>query len=399
MQNLEIGRASRLMRTGALAAAMLVAPAAGAAAVETQAPCAAGEAAADGDCRPVEEIAAGIRGIVEEGMTTFDLSAAIVTVRIGDVDILREAYGSSMTGVPATTDMHFRNGAVAIAYLSTVLLRMQEDGLLDVDDRLSRWFPDYPEADRITLGMLITSTSGYADYVDLDYLPLYENPFRQFTPDELIDIAFGRDMVCDPGACFAYAHTNFVILGEVLSKVAGKPLEALIADYVLAPLDLENTRSEHTAVIQEPVLHAFTNERGVLEDSTYWNPSWTLARGAVMTTDIADLLTSAIAIGSGSLLSPASHQVQLAEGADGVGRFVDGVHFAMGVLVTNGWAVQTPSFAGYAATMAYLPGQRIAVALATTNGAATPETPRATDVIFADLGAYLAPEQKPLFAR
>ena len=41
-----------------------------------------------------------------------------------------------------------------------------------------------------------------------------------------------------------------------------------------------------------------------MRNSTYWNPSWTLARGAVMTTDIDDLITSAIAIGSGSLISP-----------------------------------------------------------------------------------------------
>jgi len=390
---------ARLLRTGALAAALLVAPAASAPAAEGSAACKAGEAPVAGACRPVGEIAARIRAIVETGRESFDLSAALVRVRIGDVGILSEAYGTTMTGVPATTAMHFRNGAVAIAYLSTVLLRMQEDGLLGVDDRLSTWFPDYPKADEITLRMLITSTSGYADYVNLDYLPLYEDPFRQFTPDELIDISFRQNMVCDPGSCFAYAHTNFVILGEVLSRVAGKPLEDLIAAYVLEPLDLRNTRSAHTAVIQEPVLHAYTGERGVFEDSTYWNPSWTLARGAVMTTDIGDLLTSAIAVGSGSLLSAASHAAQLAEGADGVGRFADGVYYAMGVFMTNGWAAQTPSFAGYAAAMAYLPDRQIAVALASTNGAGTPDKPRPTDALLAEIGAYLVPDQAPRFGR
>lgn len=394
MQRVKTVEVRRFVRAGALAAAVLMAPAAGAAQA-----CGPGEAPADGACRPVEKIAAHIRGLVEDGMASLNLSAAIVKIRIGDVDIMDEAHGTSMTGIPATTDMHFRNGAVAIAYMSTVLLRMQEEGLLGVEDRLSKWFPDYPRADEITLQMLITSTSGYADYVNLDYLPLYENPFRQFTPDELIDISFSRDMVCDPGTCFAYAHTNFVILGEVMRTVAGKPLEELIAAYVLEPLDLENTRSEHTAVIQEPVLHAFTEERGVLEDSTYWNPSWTLARGAVMTTDIGDLLTSAIAIGKGQLLSAASHEAQLAQVANGVGVFADGVHYAMGVFMTNGWAIQTPSFAGYAAAMAYLPEGEIAVAHATTNGGGTPDEPRPTDAIFSKIGAYLAPDKPPHLGR
>src|SRR5690606_41739751 len=48
------------------------------------------------------------------------------------------------------------------------------------------------------------------------------DPFRQWTPAELIDLGLSRPMKCVPGTCFAYAHTNFVILGEVLAKVDRK---------------------------------------------------------------------------------------------------------------------------------------------------------------------------------
>jgi len=380
-----------LARSAAMGAVLLAAAVSPAIAASEERVCGSGEAPIGGNCRPVAEIADEVRAVVEEGVADLALSAALIEVRIGDVEVISEAFGTSMTGIPATTDMHFRNGAVAIAYLSTVLLRMQEDGLLTLEDRLSKWFPDYPKADEITLEMLISSTSGYADYVNLDYLPLNEDPFRQFGPDDLIAIAFGRDMACDPGRCFNYAHTNFVILGEVLSQVAGKPLEALISDYVLEPLGLENTRSEHTAVIQKPVLHAFTTERGVFEDSTYWNPSWTLARGAVMTTDLADLMASAIAIGTGSLLSDQSFAAQIAAGKDDIRQLADGVHYGMGVVVAHRWILQTPSFAGYAATMAYHPDSNVALGLVTTDGAGTPEAPRPTDAIFAQLSAYLVP--------
>ena len=78
------------------------------------------------------------------------------------------AWGERMTGVPATPDMHFRNGAVAIAYLGTLLLQLRDQGALALDDPLATWFPDYPAADRVTLTMLISGTSGYADYVTDD---------------------------------------------------------------------------------------------------------------------------------------------------------------------------------------------------------------------------------------
>jgi hypothetical protein len=86
---------------------------------------------------------------------------------------------------------------------------------------------------------------------------------------------------------------------------------------VLRPLRLRNTTPSQTAAIPSPVLHAFSSERQgplvipfstpFLEESTYWNPSWTLARGAVQTTNIADMTRTAIGIGSGKPLFKRSY--------------------------------------------------------------------------------------------
>jgi D-alanyl-D-alanine carboxypeptidase len=349
-----------------------------------------------GECIGVDQAADHIRQIVSDAIGAGHLQAVIASVKVGDTPVLKQVWGSSMAGVPATPEMHFRNGAVAIAYLATVLLQLHEQEVVSIDDRLSTWFPGYPKAEQVTLRMLINCTSGYADYVDL--LPLHEDVFRQWTPDELISLGIEKqDKACDPGACFNYAHTNFVILGEVLRKATGKPVETLLQEGILARLALDNTRSEATAVVQEPVLHAFTAERGIYEDSTYWNPSWTLAQGAIMTTDIDDLLTSAIAIGSGSLISPESYKLLLDPLTAQWAPWTDKVYYGLGVVVTNGWVVQTPSFAGYAAAMAYLPSHEIAIAVTATVGPdASPEAERPTDGLFAKIGSYLAPDQPPI---
>ncbi len=179
-----------------------------------------------------------------------------------------------MTGVPTTPDMHFRNGSIAIAYIGTVLLQLRDKGVLGVDDKLSKWFPEYPRSDQITLTMLINGTSGYADFVtDQPFLQLlYADPFRHWSPGELIAIGLNRPMMCDPGTCWSYAHTNFVILGKVLEMTTGRPLQDLIREGILDPLSLTDTRSEATAVIQEPVLHAFDAERGRYEEFDILGP-------------------------------------------------------------------------------------------------------------------------------
>ena len=370
----------------ALAVLLLAAGTAGAA-------CPAGQLAVAGGCAPDAEVRSRIDAIVSGAMEQSRLKAVIAGVAVEGGAPQVEAWGVSMTGIPATPEMSFRNGAVAIAYLGTVLLQQSERGTLSLDEPLATWFPDYPRAAEVTPRMLIGGTSGYADYVtDPGFLAeLYADPFRDWTPAELIAIGLGRPMVCDPGACWSYAHTNFVILGQVLEQATGRPLAALIEEGVLAPLGLTGTRSDQTAAMPEPVLHAFDAERGRYEESTYWNPSWTLADGAVMTSTVADVLASAAAIGEGRLLSPAAHAQQLAPDTARFPPWDAQRWYGFGVFVINGWVVQNPSFAGYAATMAHHPQKKLAIAAAVTVLEGAGEANYATDVV-TGIAAYLAPD-------
>jgi D-alanyl-D-alanine carboxypeptidase len=367
----------------------------GAVAAEPAAPtCPTGQIAAGGKCVAIEEAEKRIDTIVREAMDKRHIKAVLAGVTIDGQPLFIKAWGESMTGVPATPEMHFRNGAVAIAYIGTVLLQLHDKGVLNLDDKLSKWFPDYPKAEQISLAMLINGTSGYADYVtDKSFLhAFYADPFRHWTPDELIAIALRRPMPCNPGTCWSYAHTNFVILGKVLEKATGRPLEDLIREGILDPLSLKDTRSEGTAIIQEPVLHSFDAERGKYEESTYWDPSWTLAHGAIMTSNIGDLLKSAAAIGTGALVSPASHTLQLAPLTAKFKQWSATTYYALGVFVTNGWIEQNPSFAGYAATMAYLPSRKLAIAVSATMQAKASMEGNLSTEILKEIAAYLTPE-------
>ena len=105
-----------------------------------------------------------IAAMVQKAMKTEHLRAVIVEVTQDDKAITSQAFGESITGVPATTAMHFPNGAVAFAYVSTLLMEFVDEHKIKLDDTIDRWMPTLPEANNVTLKMLANQTSGYPDF-------------------------------------------------------------------------------------------------------------------------------------------------------------------------------------------------------------------------------------------
>src|SRR5215212_4879535 len=299
-----------------------------------------------------EKVAAAAKRAMEK----YHLKAVLAKVTRGTGEVATLAMGESMTGVPATPEMHFRNGAVAISYLGTVLLQLVDEGKVALDDTIDEWLPDALASEKVTLRRLINCTSGYPDFVAVKSFvdALYKDPFRAWTTEEQLSYVAGKPLLYEPGTNWSYAHTNFVRLGEALSTIAGEPVDELIRKRIVEPLGMRGTQSHQTAVIPEPVLHAYTKERGTYEESTFWNPSWTLAKGSVMITDVHDLATSARAIGTGKLVSEKSHKEQVGPALVGLGgpstsaprtvclKQTSGFHYGICTWASvGGWALQT----------------------------------------------------------
>jgi CubicO group peptidase (beta-lactamase class C family) len=346
-------------------------------------------------------LTSALKTLTSDVLEQYKLKSLIVQVRHNGQNLYTEARGESMTGVPATSSMHFRNGAMAFTYMSTMLLELidQRPKQVSLDDPLSKYLPGLPDGDRITLKNLSNFTSGYADYV---YQPefqsaLYLNPFRQWTTEELIQIGISKPKQFEPGTNWGYAHTNYAILGRILEKITGLPLAEAMRRYIFVPMGLKQTQGFDTPQIPAPVLHAFSSERRstllipqgtpFYEESTFWSPSWSTAEGAVQTTDITDMSKSMEAVGTGALLSPASYAAQVTPYLIGFGHpdpncnpdpsnpaclcascrtNTAALNYGLGVVNLGSWISQTKLFAGSAATVGYLPGRKFTVSVVTT---------------------------------
>ena len=364
---------------------------------------------------------AAIERVVRDQMARNHLRAVLVKVRSNGADVYTGAFGESMTGVPATPEMHFRIGALAFTYMSTLLLEYVDQNKVTLDTKLSKYFPELPHAGSISLRNLSQMTSGYADYV---YQPelirsLYRNPFRQYTPEELIHIGVSKPLQFAPGTNWGYSHTNYVILGRVLEKISGMPLDEAIRKNIFEPLGLTQTAASTTPEIPTPALHAFTSERrevlgvkrGVpfTEEATYWNPSWTTAEGAVETGTLSDLATSIEAVASGKLLSQKSSAAMIVPSLTGFGhkqrncpacnKMTADLNYGLGILLSRSWISQSLGFAGASGVVGTLPPQKLTIVVEATNAAAAYDAKgnagSGAVPVYNALGNLLAPNTMP----
>jgi D-alanyl-D-alanine carboxypeptidase len=306
------------------------------------------------------------------------------------------ALGESRPGVPATRADHFRIGNATESLTATLLLQLVDDGRLSLDDPLSNWFPNLPGAQRVTLGMLARSISGYADFVTN---PEFEDafnadPFQRWKVSELLRLAFDRPPLFAPGTSWAFSDTNFFLLGKVLRRATGKPVDRLLRQRIWSELGMNETEMRVGPHIPAPVMHAYSRERGRYEDTTRWSPSWARRFGNVTST-LGDMGRWAIALGTGSLLSRRSHELQIGPQNVGLGPLTADLYYGMGLGVNNGWIAANPQLLGYNGVVSYLPAKRVAVVVFTTQGPRGKPSSAYASAVFNGIGRLLAPKEPP----
>jgi D-alanyl-D-alanine carboxypeptidase len=334
-----------------------------------------------------------VRAIVEAGAQEAGTKAVEFGMWVRNREVLTMALGDSMTTVPAATDMHYRIGGIAETFMSTLLLMLVEQGRISLDHTISRWFPNLLAADRVTVRMLVANTAGYIDYVTVDdFLKLeLAEPFRTFTDEELINYSV-RDgkMNFPPGTSQQYSHTDNVILGQVIQRATRQSMKELYDKNIFGPLRMKDTQFPVDQEIQGPVLHAFTMDRKIYEDCTYWNPFWGSTPG-LPTSNIHDLGKWGPILGTGRLISRAHFQEQIAPTSVGKGKNRPDLYFAYGFAVANGWIVQNPSINGYNGGFGYNLANGVTIVVEATKSETATTDASAFDIL-REVTKYVTPE-------
>ncbi len=232
----------------------------------------------------------------------------VILVERGGRVVFHQAYGLAdvENGAPVHEDAVFCIGSISKQFGAAAVMQLVEAGKLRLDDKLARFFPDFPRADRITVDDLLHQTTGI---VDFEYNGGWPKTMAvERTDDELV--ATFRDLPpeFEPGARWAYSTSNYFLVGMIVEKASGVPLAKYLAERVFAPAGLTHTRfcDAHALIPKRAVGYDVDEQKGFIPTRPTILTQFGVGGGLCST--VHDLLTWQHALEGGKVVSAESYR-------------------------------------------------------------------------------------------
>jgi D-alanyl-D-alanine carboxypeptidase len=208
------------------------------------------------------------------------------------------------TGEKRDIDDPFRIASITKTFVATAILQLVEEGKLSKSDKLAKWYPDFPNAEKITIEHLLRMQSGIVGYEG--------EPEQYHSTEEVIEgsakqgILFGT-----PGQRTEYSDINYILLGEIIRKVSGNDTGDQIEKSILEPLGMKDTVYPTNNDLPGD-LHGYTLDlvTGELKEAKSL-PLAPVGAAVAMISDVSDLKTWAKAVCTGKLLKPDTQRERL----------------------------------------------------------------------------------------
>ena len=203
-----------------------------------------------------------IDAVVQREMERSKVPGVVVAVVRDGKLVEKRAYGLAdlELGAKMEQDDLFEIGSVTKGFTAFLALLLVQDGKLDLDASVSKYVDKAPEAwKEITVRNLLNQNSGLPEYVQLPGLGLMDT----FEAAKWLDTMVKQPLDFPAGTAWAYSNTNYALMGFVIEKVGGKPYTEQLAERVLKPLEMTNTRFQDTGAIWPRRAHGILRQGGV----------------------------------------------------------------------------------------------------------------------------------------
>jgi CubicO group peptidase (beta-lactamase class C family) len=260
----------------------------------------------------------------------------------------------------------FRIGSITKQFTASAILQLQEEGKLNVKDKISKYFPGFPRGDEVTIHHLLTHTSGIHSYTNTDsFMRRVTEPISE---EKLFAEIKKYPYDFNPGEKYMYNNSGYFLLGYLAEKITGKKLGDIFRERFFVPLKMTNTgmyNSQH-----KPSNEATGYEK---QGSTYttaidWDMSWAAGAGGLYST-VQDLNKWNNALHHGKILKEQTYQAAITPVVLNSGEKPPGMDYGYGLGMGNYRGLQTIGHSGglngFISQLVWYPREQMTVVMLT----------------------------------
>lgn len=232
-------------------------------------------------------------------------SGSVLVARKGEI-LVSKGYGMANyeQTVFNTPETKFHLGSVTKQFTAMAIMQLQEKGMLNVNDPISKYISDYPSGKIIKIHHLLTHTSGITDYMNDD--DSFWNVSRLYHPiNKIIERFKNKPLKFQPGAQYSYSNSGYVLLAYIIEKVTEKSYEEYLNQNIFKPLNMKNTGYDHLETLIKNRASGYSISSGKLVNAEFFDRSIGLGADGLYSTTL-DLYLWDRALYTEKLVSKAS---------------------------------------------------------------------------------------------
>jgi CubicO group peptidase (beta-lactamase class C family) len=231
-----------------------------------------------------QELSKRIDSLIEKAVKINRFNGSVLVSKNGKI-VYEKAYGYQDVEqqILNTSNTIYQIGSTTKEFTAAVILKLAEQHQLSLEDKLSKYFPDYKRGNEITIKHLLTHTSGIYEILR-DHTAVMESTAPR-SKEKMLSFFIDKPLDFDPGTQYSYSNSGYILLGLIIEKVTGQPYQVVVKDLILEPLKMKHTGFDFAGLKSPDKAMGYTKYTQKIHDASIpWDSTATFSAGSLYST-------------------------------------------------------------------------------------------------------------------
>lgn len=245
-----------------------------------------------------------VDGLYEQLNKKVNPGMAVLIARGGRI-IYDKGYGYADIEhkIKVSPQTKFRIGSITKQFIASGIMKLQEEGKISVNDKLSKYFPDFPRGGEVSVHQLLTHTSGIHSFTNKE--SFLADVVKPITNDSLLKYFKNDEYDFNPGERYQYNNSGYFLLGLIIEKITGQFYGDFLKKTFFDPIGMKNTGVYSTRIKLTNEALGYEKTGDTYKRALDWNMDWAGGAGSLYSTT-EDLFKWNEALYNGKVLKPES---------------------------------------------------------------------------------------------